>query len=134
MKIFLGSEWKNIAISPKKIVFRMNECISNLFFSFLLDYFSLIIIIFLINCKPFQDRLSLIANIVSEIMISALFFIILMKNILPYFSEDFYFDCCFVSIILLQLGFEYSVSFLSLLINLKGIFIKIFRNASKSNL
>ena len=83
--------------------------------------FSFIIIIFLIIFKPFKDRVVLIANIVSETMISILFLIILMKNIIPYFSKDFYFDCCFVTIILLQLGFQYLLSIFTLLFKLKEI-------------
>ena len=76
--------------------------------------FSFIIILFLIYFKPFKDRIVLMANIASEIMILALFFIILMKNIIPIFKEDFYFDYFFVSFILFQFGFEYLLSLFSM--------------------
>ena len=96
--------------------------------------FSFFIIFFLINFKPFKDKLVLIANIVSEIMISTLFFIVFMKNILPYFWEDFYFDCCFVSIVLIQLGFQYSVSLFSFLVNIKEVCKRALSKVSKSHL
>ena len=83
--------------------------------------FSFIIVGYLISFKPFKDRTVLLANIVSEIMISAIFLLIFMKNIVPFFKSDFNFDCFFVSFILFQLGFEYLVS-------LYEFFVKLGRN------
>ena len=112
-------------ITARNIVFTLSQLYLNdseyyqKSINFLLSF---IIITFLITFKPFKDQVTLIANIVAEVMISALFFIVLMKNILPYFWEDIYFDYCFVFIVLAQIGFEYLLSIFSLIVNLKEYF------------
>ena len=123
-------------ITTRNLVFTLNQLYFNdieYFQKFANLLFSLIIFIFLIISKPFKDQVTLIANIVSEFMISALFLTILMKSSLPYFSKDFYFDCCFVSIILIQLGFQYSVSLFCSLVKLRKIFKQILNYMRKSD-
>ena len=70
---------------------------------------SLLLVFYIVFFRPFRDLISLISIIATEVTLFSIFFIILTRSLMPYFKDDFYFDCCFFGLILFDIFFQYSI-------------------------
>lgn len=75
--------------------------------------------------KPFKEKLILIANIISEIFICLIFFVILTKNWLIFFKDSAIFDFCFISLVSFQIVFNYLISLIILFQKIRELIRKV---------
>ena len=68
---------------------------------------SILLLVFLIFIKPFKEKVTLFSNIVTEVLTSLVFALLVLKNLL---LEDFYFDISFISIISVSILFQLLLS------------------------
>ena len=90
---------------------------------------SLVFFIYLIKYRPFTETWVMITELFSELSIIFLFLIILLKG----FKYDHIFNISFISCVIIQIGFQYLISFIMFLKYIRSKYIQYKSRKSITN-
>ena len=102
---------RSLAFAISQICFNENEYLQRIFNLVV----SSLLTIYIITCRPFKEKTTLITNIFIEVLTCFLFWIILFRSFWGFFQVDDNLNFCFILAVLLQIGFHYLVSIYSLI-------------------
>ena len=85
---------------------------------------SIFMMMYLVMIWPFKEKAILISNLASWAFNCFLFLIIFLRSFVESFNQNEYFDFVFIGIVTIQILFQYGVSLILFIIQIKELYLK----------